>query len=137
MARHEDPTAELEELSRRYRETCASLAELGFIATGSLTRRYTHCNRSGCRCGGDPPALHGPYWQWTTKIAGKTVTRRLSDAEAALYAEQIANERALRATIEKLRSLASQARELLLASQSHDRAESRPRRSTPRSVTNG
>jgi hypothetical protein len=29
----------------------------------------------------DPAQLHGLYWQWTAKVNGKTVTRRLSETE--------------------------------------------------------
>jgi hypothetical protein len=114
MAR-KDPAAALADISRRYRELCQALSGTGFIASGSVTQRYTHCNRPGCRCGADPPALHGPYWQWTAKVAGRTVTKRLSAAEAAVYQEQIANDRQLRAVIEQMRSVAGEARELILA----------------------
>ena len=31
-----------------------------------------------CRCKGDPPRLHGPYYLWTRKVAAKTVTVRLT-----------------------------------------------------------
>jgi hypothetical protein len=52
-----------------------------------------------------PPRLHGPYWQWTAKVAGRTVTRRLSDAEAARYTEWIANDRRLRRTMAQMREV--------------------------------
>jgi hypothetical protein len=31
--------------------------------------------------------MHRPYWQWTARIHGKTITRRLSQTEAELYQE--------------------------------------------------
>ena len=62
---------------RRYRELAAELADLGYIAAGSITQRSTRCGTPSCRCHADPPQLHGPYWQWTAKVNGKTVTRRL------------------------------------------------------------
>jgi hypothetical protein len=45
-----------------------------------------------------PPQAHGPYNQWTAKVNGKTVTRRLTETEAAHYREwiAIANDRRLR-----------------------------------------
>jgi hypothetical protein len=43
------------------------------------------CGKRRCRCHGDPPVLHGPDAEWTRKIGGKTVTRRLSDAELAAW----------------------------------------------------
>jgi len=62
-----------------------------------------------------PPRLHGPYWQWTAKVAGRTVTLRLSNAEAARYKEWIANDRRLRRTVEQMREVDEQARGIILA----------------------
>lgn len=62
----------------------AQLASLGLTRPGSLVERYMPCGKPGCRCMGDPPALHGPYYQWTHKVRGTTVTKRLSKAQAEL-----------------------------------------------------
>lgn len=117
MTRRHDPLAALAELERRYAALARSLGQVGLIAHGSLSRRFTHCNKRGCRCGEVPPRLHGPYWQWTAKVAGRTVTRRLSNAEAARYQEWIANDRRLRRTVEQMREVAEQAREIILAAE--------------------
>lgn len=98
---------------RRYRELAAQLADIGYIAAGSITRRHTRCGNTGCRCHGDPPKMHGPYWQWTAKIDGKTITRRLSKTEAELYQRWIANDRQLRAIITQMREVAAKATELI------------------------
>ena len=97
---------------RRYRQLAEQIAEIGFISSGSVTRRYTRCGSSGCRCHADPPQPHGPYYQWTTKTNGKTHTRRLTKAEAILYQEWIANDRRLRAVIKQMRDIAAKAAEL-------------------------
>lgn len=117
MTRRRDPRAVLAALEGRYAALARSLGQIGFIAQGSLSRRFTHCNKPGCRCGGVPPRLHGPYWQWTAKVAGRTVTRRLSDAEAARYREWIANDRQLRRTVAQMREVAAEAREIILAAE--------------------
>lgn len=117
MTRRHDPGATLAELEGRYAALARSIGEIGFIAQGSLRQRFTHCNKPGCRCGAVPPRLHGPYWQWTAKVAGRTVTRRLSNAEALRYTEWIANDRRLRRTVAQLRALAEQAREIILAAE--------------------
>jgi len=82
----------LEEYERRHRELAARIAEIGIVAAGSVTRRLTRCTPVGCRCNADPPTPHDPYWQWTAKVNGKTVTKRLSAQEAQLYQEWIGNE---------------------------------------------
>ncbi len=99
---------------RRYRHFAAQLSDIGFIAAGSLAARYNRCGKPACRCHADPPQPHGPYWQWTAKVNGKTVNRRLTDGEAELYRHWIANDRRLRALIDQMRAVASQATEILL-----------------------
>ena len=99
---------------RSYRQLAERIAEIGYIAAGSITCRHTRCGTPSCRCHADPPQLHGPYWQWTAKINGKTVTRRLSQSEAELYQEWIANDRQLRAIITQMRQVAAKATELTM-----------------------
>src|ERR1039458_3449781 len=77
-------------------------------------RRYTRCQTPGCKCHADPPQPHGPYYQWTAKNNGKTVTRRLTENEAQLYQEWIANDRRLRHLIQQMRQIAAKAAELKL-----------------------
>ena len=72
------------------------------------------CASQNCRCHADPPQPHGPYWQWTAKINGKTVTRRLTDPEAALYQEWINNDRRLRAILTQMRKIAAEATQLIM-----------------------
>ena len=108
------PEQRLANYERRYRELAEQLAGIGLISSGSLTRRYTHCATIGCRCHADPPQPHGPYYQWTTKVNGKTLTRRLSAREATLYKEWIANDRKMRRLIAQMRQVAAQAGEIQL-----------------------
>jgi hypothetical protein len=104
----------LSRLQRRYRALAAQLADVGYIAAGSLTRRHTRCGNPNCRCRADPPQMHGPYWQWTAKVDGKTVTRRLSQTEAELYQQWIDNDRQLRAITTQMREVAAEATDLIL-----------------------
>lgn len=69
---------------------------------------------------GHPVNLTPPAWPLLPvdgQVAGRTVTRRLSTAETARYTEWIANDRRLRRTVERMRALAEQAREITLAAQ--------------------
>jgi hypothetical protein len=83
----------------------AELASLGLALPGTLIERHVHCGRPGCRCHADPPALHGPYWQWTRKVAGKTVTRLVSDEQLDDYRQWLDNHRRLRALVAELEAL--------------------------------
>src|SRR5450755_1617114 len=107
-------TERLADYEQRYRELAAQLATIGLIHSGSVTRRYTRCATPGCKCHAEPPQPHGPYYQWTAKNNGKTVTRRLTEAEAELYQEWIANGRRLRRLIAQMRQVAAKAAELKL-----------------------
>lgn len=98
----------------RYRALAERIAEIGFIKAGSITRVHNRCGKPNCRCHADPPRLHGPYWQWTTKIDGKTVTRRLTETEARLHQQWIDNDRQLRALISQMRQVATKATELIM-----------------------
>jgi uncharacterized protein DUF6788 len=108
---------------RSYRQLAERVAEIGYIAAGSITCRHTRCGTAGCRCHADPPQPHGPYWQWTTKIDGKTVTRRLSPTEADLYQQWINNDRELRALIDQMRRVAAKATELIMKEAASSRAK--------------
>lgn len=97
---------------------------LGWVASGSLVSRSTVCGKPGCRCGADPPQLHGPYWQWTKKVNGKTVTRRLTDEQARLLQEWLGNRRRLQATLAALEDVSDKAATLLLKT---DQSKNSPR----------
>ncbi len=107
-------TQRLADYEQQYRELAAQLATIGLIHAGSITRRYTRCATPGCKCRADPPQPHGPYYQWTAKTNGKTVTRRLNQTEATLYQEWIDNDRRLRHIIGQMRQIAAKATELKL-----------------------
>jgi len=109
------PAQRLANYEQRYRELAQQLAEIGLISSGTVTRRYTYCATPRCKCKGDPPQPHGPYYQWTRKVNGKTVTRRLSAAEAKLYKEWIDNDRKMRRLIAQMRQVATKAGEIRLA----------------------
>lgn len=82
-----------------------ALGEMGFVLPGSLTERYFSCTHAGCHCHAHPPVLHGPYVQWSRKVAGKTTSRTLSPEQVADYQEWFENERRLRALVHELEDL--------------------------------
>src|SRR5258708_39513092 len=75
------------------RELACALAQTDFVLPGTITERMTRCGHANCRCHADPPRLHGPYHQWTRKVAGKTVTPILSDDQFAAYSPWLGNQR--------------------------------------------
>ncbi|MGH9293358.1 MAG: DUF6788 family protein [Acidimicrobiales bacterium] len=99
-----DTKAEADRLAKEI----AKVARRGLAAPGSLTHRLTICGRAGCRCGGEPPRPHGPYWSWTRKIGNKTVTRYLSDDQHEDYGAFFENARRLRELVAHLEALGLQ-----------------------------
>jgi hypothetical protein len=79
----------------RYEALKRSVLALGPVRRGSLVRRFMPCGKAGCCCQASPPELHGPYYQWTRKVRGKTVTVRLTREAARLVEEWISNGRQL------------------------------------------
>ena len=96
-------------LTRRQQDRAAriaaELASLGLALPGTLIERRIRCGKPGCRCHADPPLLHGPYWQWTRKIGGKTVTRLVPDDQLDDYRQWLDNHRRLRALAAELEAL--------------------------------
>jgi len=74
----------------------AELSDLDYALPGTLSRRFMRCGKTNCRCKAEPPVLHGPYLHWTRTIAGKTVTRTLTEDQAARYQAWFDNARRLR-----------------------------------------
>ena len=89
----------------RRRTSPPSWRRLGLALPGTLIQRRVRCGWASCRCHADPPVLHGPYWQWTRKIDGKTVTRLVPDDQLADYRQWLDNHRRLRALVAELEDL--------------------------------
>src|ERR1700689_1070143 len=87
----------------------AAIARTGMVLPGSITQRRTRCGRRNCGCHADPPRLHGPYWQWTRKVAAKTIGRWLSPDQHHDYQPWIDNDRRLHELLTQLETLGTEA----------------------------
>jgi hypothetical protein len=85
--------------------TAGLAAAAGPALPGTLTIRAYACGKPNCRCHADPPQLHGPYAEWTRKISGKTITRRLTPAELADWQPLFDNAKKIRALLTELQDL--------------------------------
>ncbi len=83
----------------------AEIARTGFALPGSIAYRSTSCGKSNCRCMADPPVPHGPYPTWTRKVAGKTVTRRLTEDQYTTYRSWFEADRRHRSLLGELEAL--------------------------------
>lgn len=101
-ARQEKSGAAQEE----YQELKRRIVELGWARPGSVTRRFMPCGQPTCRCMAKPPQLHGPYYQWSHKIGGKTVSLRLSEDQAKLALEWSGNYKQLKKLLRRMEQIA-------------------------------
>jgi uncharacterized protein DUF6788 len=70
-----------------------------------MTLRSHECGKPRCRCHDDPASRHGPYAEWTRKIGGKTITRRLTPQQLADWQPLFDNAKKLRALLAELQEL--------------------------------
>ena len=80
----------------------ADLVGSDYALPGTLASRYMRCGKTNCRCKAEPPVLHGPYLHRTRTLAGKTVTRTLTQEQASRYQPWFDNARRLRELITEL-----------------------------------
>lgn len=105
----QNPAPSLDPVRQRYETQFhalrAQLADLGFFCKGTLLERHLTCGKPNCACSQEPERRHGPYFEWTYKVAGKTVNVRLSPEVVAAYREATAEWRRLRTLLGRLESL--------------------------------
>lgn len=98
----------------RFQQLSAGLSPKGFISSGSLVHRFGTCGKPNCRCHADPPQLHGPYWMLNQPPGVQPRTRHLTEAQARLYQEWIANRRQLTKAIKEMEKVSLRAVQILL-----------------------
>ena len=77
----------------------------GAILPGTITERHTRCGRANCACHADPPKRHGPYFQWTRKVANKTVGKWLSIDQRDDYQTWVDNDRRAHELLARLEAI--------------------------------
>lgn len=103
----------LEQLVEQHHALLAQVANIGLVLRGSIAQRRTRCGQKGCRCQSDPSQLHGPYYLWTRKVAGKTVTAQLPPDQAASCLIWNKNMRQLDHLVQQLQEIGLQAANLV------------------------
>ncbi len=94
-----------ESLRRRYDRLAAQLGKIGLVLQGTITERIIER--------ADPAApgkrkTYGPYYQWTWKRRGKTVTVNLTASQAKVYQRAIKTHRKMEKILQEMRALSLQ-----------------------------
>lgn len=90
---------------QEYRTLKAELAGIDYVLQGSITTRSMECGKPLCACHENAQARHGPYYQWSTKVAGRTVSRYLDKEQVSLCLQWIENNRRLEKLLKRMRTL--------------------------------
>jgi hypothetical protein len=97
-----------EQIRKEYEALRTKLAKLGYICSGSVMLLYRKCGKRTCACRNDEKSEHGPYYIWTRKVLGKTVTRTLTEKQARRCQQYIENLKALEPILSQMKDLAAQ-----------------------------
>lgn len=90
---------------REYERLKRQLRRVGYICLGSVAQRWLTCGTPSCACHADPKRRHGPYYQWTRKVNGRTEARMLDESLVRLYQEGIRNHQRLNAIVKKMQEV--------------------------------
>lgn len=100
-------------LERRYKDLKRSMAGIGYVFPGNIAKRFSMCGNPSCRCAADESKRHGPYYEWTRKLEGKTVTVRLTAEQARLCAGWVKNRRTLKKILTQMQAVSVRAAKAL------------------------
>jgi hypothetical protein len=100
-ASESSPEPAPEKLRRRFDRLAASLGKTRWILFGTLHER--RIPRPGAR--GAVAKRYGPYYQWTFKQEGRTVTVNLSASQVRPFRRAIERQRKLEAILGEMRSV--------------------------------
>lgn len=108
-ATHPSRSATLDAYAKRFQELKADLAQIEYFSKGTLLARMVRCGKPQCACSKDPSKRHGPYYEWTYKVRGKTVTVRLVREAAPSFRAAARQYRRLKTILNRLETLSRQA----------------------------
>jgi len=92
-------------LEKRYKELLHQLSQIGHICSGSVISQQRKCGKPNCGCKEDQQKLHGPYYIWTRKENGKTITRSLTGEKAQQCIECTNEYKKLRKIIKDMKEI--------------------------------
>jgi type II secretory pathway component PulJ len=94
---------------QRFRQALQELQQLDYFLKGTVLKRMMKCGRPQCACRSGPAKRHGPYFEWTYKVKGKTVNVKLSPQAAPLYKAASKQHRKLKIVLARLERLSKTA----------------------------
>jgi len=94
---------EIKRLEKVREGICRDIAALGDMRKGSVSVVQRPCNKKACGCRREGHPGHGPYYYWTYKQDGKTVTHQFTEGkELRKVVEEIDNYKRFRALVKEM-----------------------------------
>ena len=93
----------------RFRQARQELQHIEYFLKGTVLKRMMKCGHPNCACQRDASWRHGPYFEWTYKVKGKTVNVKLSPQAAPLYLTATTQHRKLKAALARMERLSRSA----------------------------
>jgi hypothetical protein len=90
---------------QRFRQARQDILQLDYFLKGTVLQRMMKCGRPQCAGQRDPAKRHGPYFEWTYKVKGKTANVKLSPQAAPLYLAATKRHRKLKAVLTRMERL--------------------------------
>jgi len=97
--------ADLERLRRRFLELRQGLEQIEYFSKGTVLKRMMKCGKAQCACASDATKRHGPYFELTYKVNGRTVNIKLSSEATPLYRAAVQQYRKLKTLLDHLEKL--------------------------------
>ena len=104
----------------RFRHARQGLHQLGYFLKGTVLKRMMKCGHPNCACHRDASHRHGPYFEWTYKVKGKTVNVKISPQAAPLYQATTKQHRKLKAALARMERLSRTALAQLTKQAAHN-----------------
>ena len=101
-------------LERQIEKIKHKLLRLGDLRPGSLSEQYNVCGNPNCRCKGDPPRKHGPYYQLSLTRKGRSRTKFVKRPQVSDVKRQLKNYARLRTLVDQWIELSSELCQLRL-----------------------
>ena len=103
----------IHELEKQRKDILIRIEELGDMRSGSIQMRYQKCSKSPCVCHGDGHPGHGPIYEFSKKVAGKSQSKNLKlGEELDKYQSEVEHYRKFRECSKELIEISNQICEL-------------------------
>jgi hypothetical protein len=94
-----------QDLKKRYAQLIDQLSRMGPVLPGTITERRIIGRASKKQI---DRKKYGPYYQWTRKVSGKTITVNLSAAQVDLFQKAIDNNRKFEQILSEMKRISLQ-----------------------------